>query len=346
MKKPLEKSKPLTASDLGREVQEGFQTNQLGKRLDRYGKARANALQFRDFLVEQQEHKLADALGECGNYAVFRDYFTVGQIRLSRFCTCKKHLICPLCAIRRGAKALRVYLARVEALMSSDALLRPFMVTLTVKNGLDLGERFRHLASNLRTYHRRRSRSRQTGEVLKAKSAVWSYEFTNKGNGWHPHIHAVWLCHEAPDPFKLSEEWRQLTGDSYIVDVRPIDMADPVAGFCEVFKYALKFADLPDRERLTAFYTLKGKRLQDSFGELRGLDVEPSDADELLEELPYIERFFRYVSGRGYVMTDERTVTPGGTSESEEDRMMVALMEMGWPDEKIVEFIRSRRAAA
>ena len=295
------KNKPLTVADLGGETQEGFQTNQLGKRLGRYGKARENALQFRDFLLSVDENKLADALGDCGNYATFRDYFTIGQTRLANICTCKKHLICPLCAIRRGAKALRVYLARVESLMSADALLRPYMVTLTVKNGSDLEERFKHLSGHLRTYHRRRSRLRQSGEVLKARSAVWSYEFTNKGKGWHPHVHAVWLCHEAPDAFKLSEEWRVLTGDSFIVDVSPMNMADPVGGFCEVFKYALKFSDLADQDRLTAYRSLKGKRLQDSFGDLRGLDVEPSNSDELLEELPYIERLFFYQRGVGYV---------------------------------------------
>ena len=189
--------------------------------------------------------------------------------------------------------------------MAADALLRPYMVTLTVKNGPDLDERFRHLAGNLRAYHRRRSRSRQSGEILKAKSAVWSYEFTNKGKGWHPHVHAIWLCHVAPDPFKLSEEWRQLTGDSYIVDVRPVDMSDPIGGFCEVFKYALKFSDLPNPERLTAYRTLKGKRLQDSFGDLRGLEVEPSDQDELLDELPYIERLFYFRRGFGYVEAEQ-----------------------------------------
>ena len=297
-----EKSKPLAALDsLGGEAREGFQRGQLWARLGRYATARENACQFADFLKGQDENKLAKLLDECGNYATFRDYFTVGEVRLSNFCTCKKHLLCPLCAIRRGAKALRVYLARVEALLAADALLRPFLVTLTVKNGPDLGERYRHLSGCLRTYHRRRSRSRQTGEVRKAGAAVWSYEATNRGNGWHPHVHAVWLCRESPDAHRLSAEWLALTGDSLIVDVRPMNMADPVGGFCEVFKYALKFSDLGDLDRLHAYKTLRGKRLQDSFGDLRGLDVEPGDADDLLEELPYIERFFRYVAGVGYV---------------------------------------------
>lgn len=288
-------------NSLGGESTEGFRSSDLAKRLSRYGSARENALQFRDFLRSVSEDKLADALGDCGNYATFRDYFTVGQIRLSHFCTCKKHLICQLCAIRRGAKAIRVYLARVKALMASDALLRPYMVTLTTKNGADLGERFKHLHGCLRAYHKRRSGQRQKGEVRKASAAVWAYEVTNKGNGWHPHVHAIWLCREAPDPFKLSAEWHALTGDSFIVDVRPVDMSDPVSGFCEVFKYALKFSDLSDHDRLTAYRTLKGKRLQASFGDLRGLDVEPSDADELLDDLPYIERLFYFRRGVGYV---------------------------------------------
>lgn len=37
---------------------------------------------------------------------------------------------------------------------------------------------------------------------------------------------------------KLSQEWHQLTGDSFIVDVRPFRQDDIASGFAEVFKYA------------------------------------------------------------------------------------------------------------
>ena len=30
----------------------------------------------------------------------------------------------------------------------------------------------------------------------------------------------IWLCHEMPDVARLSLEWLEITGDSYIVDVR------------------------------------------------------------------------------------------------------------------------------
>lgn len=315
MKADRRKGEALIAEALAGESQEGFKSSNLRKRLDRYGTARYNAVQFAGYLRAEQaaaecltdQHQLAKlvkALDDCGNYAWFRDYYTLGQTRLESICTCKKHLICPLCAIRRGAKALKVYLGRVQALRDADKSLAAYLVTLTVKNGDDLGERFNHLAGSLRYMHKLRHLHRGH-EVCKAKSAVWSYEFTNRGKGWHPHVHAIWLCHEKPDEFKLSEEWRAITGDSYIVDVRPLDDADPVGAFCEVFKYALKFSDLDNPLRLHAYKTLRGKRLQDSFGELRGLDVEPDDGDDLLEDLPYIRRLFTFMGEAGYVELEQ-----------------------------------------
>lgn len=297
------KGEGLNSESLAGEASEAFKSDGVGARLARYGRARENALQFREYLIAQGEHPLAEKLKDCGQHVTFREYFTIGETRLSKICTCKKHLICPLCAIRRGAKALRVYLDRVKQLVIDDPELRLYMVTLTVLNGADLAERFNHLNKRIRYMHKLRHLGRGF-EIEKASSGVWSYEFTNRGNGWHPHVHAIWLCHDEPDKYELAREWETLTGDSYIVDVRPINLADPVGGFCEVFKYALKFSDLDNPDRLHAHKVLRGRRLQDSFGQLRGLDVEPSDQDELLKELPYIERMFRFFQGVGYCETD------------------------------------------
>ena len=73
----------------------------------------------------------------------------------------------------------------------------------------------------------------------------------------------IWLCSEAPDAHQLSREWEALTGDSFIVDVRP--MYGEIDGFLETFKYALKFSDLELSDNLHAYKTLKGKRLINSF---------------------------------------------------------------------------------
>ncbi|MFG4936873.1 hypothetical protein ACF0DY_32410, partial [Pseudomonas aeruginosa] len=67
------------------------------------------------------------------------------KIRLHAASFCKQHLICPLCAIRRGAKSLAAYLARYEVIRAQHPHLSPYLVTFTVKNGPDLAERFEHL---------------------------------------------------------------------------------------------------------------------------------------------------------------------------------------------------------
>ena len=187
--------------------------------------------------------------------------------------------------------------------MSANPRLKASLIGLTVKNEEDLAERYNHVTGSHRKYLKRRKGARQHGEIRKASAGVFSVEFKRGNNSgkWHPHIHAIWLHEEELDKYALSREWHETTGDSMIVDIRPLDLSDPVGAFCEVFKYAVKFSDLADADRLHAYKTLRGRRLLDSFGELRGLDVEPSEIDDLLEELPYIERFFRHVRGTGYV---------------------------------------------
>ena len=103
------KGEALNSASLAGETNEGFRTDGLFKRLQRYGSAKENSFQYVPYLRSVGEEGLADDLANCANYATFRDYFTIGQTRLSRICTCKKHLLCPLCAIRRGAKGVRVY---------------------------------------------------------------------------------------------------------------------------------------------------------------------------------------------------------------------------------------------
>jgi hypothetical protein len=52
----------------------------------------------------------------------FRHYFTIDKVRLHGASFCMKHLLCPLCAIRRGAKALKAYLDRWEVIQVEKRL--------------------------------------------------------------------------------------------------------------------------------------------------------------------------------------------------------------------------------
>lgn len=307
------KKTPVEASILADVAFTGVdEAENFGDRLARYGQAHARSLAMLEHLrgaPSVEATKTATGLASCGNYLHFREYFTVGKVRLHNASFCKQHLVCPLCAIRRGAKALGAYLARWQVIQGERPDLKPYLLTLTVKNGEDLAERQAHLTRSLkRLMHHRRdfnagTRGAPWTELCKAEGAVYTLELTNKGNGWHPHCHMIALCPSAPSQSALSAEWHRITGDSMIVDCRPIT-GDPSEGFMEVFKYAVKFSDLSLDDNWHAAQVLKGKRLLNSFGLFRGVEIPESLLDEPLDSLPYWDRFYRFIQGE-YQFTGE-----------------------------------------
>lgn len=275
----------------------------LPRRVERYSKAKRGALEVGQYMAGLPDlQRTAQRLATCGDYLVFRHYTTVDLVRLHGARLCMKHLLCPLCAIRRGAKALAAYLERWEAIRAEKTALRPFLVTLTVKDGPDLAERFQHLNRAQHELWKRKHR-RRGSSLDGVAGAVWSYE-VKRGSGsglWHPHLHMIALAEHEPDQAQLAAEWRNITVDSHIVDVRPIDQADQVSGFLEVFKYAVKFSDQPPADTVHAFRTLTGKRLLASAGCFRGVEVpdDLTDAPGDLEGLPFVTLFYRFLGG-GY----------------------------------------------
>lgn len=274
----------------------------LPKRVDRYSKAKKGALDIAEYMATLSKHQAtAKRVHGCGDYLLFRHFFTIDAVKLHAASFCMKHLLCPLCAIRRGAKALGAYLDRFETIKRTSARLKPFLVTLTVKDGPDLRERFKHLHDSQRELWKRKQRRR--GSVLDGvEGAVWSYE-VKRGNGsglWHPHLHMIALAEVAPDAERLSREWHQVTRDSFIVDVRPISQDDPASGFVEVFKYAVKFSDQEPADTVHAWQTLAGKRLLGSAGCFRGVEIPEDLTDDPGDYLglPYVDLLYRYLSGR------------------------------------------------
>lgn len=308
------KKTPVGASLLADRAHTGVldEAELLGERIARYGQAHARSVLMLEHLrgaPSVEAIKTAAGLASCGNYLHFREYFTVGKVRLHNATFCKQHLVCPLCAIRRGAKALGAYLKRFEVIQEQRPDLQPYLLTLTVKNGPDLQERQAHLAKSLRRLMDRRRyfnagiRGAPWTELCRAEGAVYTLELTNKGNGWHPHCHMIILAASKPSQSVISEEWHRITGDSMIVDCRLIT-GDPAEGFMEVFKYAVKFSDLTLSDNWHAAQILKGKRLLNSFGLFRGVHIPDSLLDEPLDELPYWDRFYRFLGGE-YRFTGE-----------------------------------------
>lgn len=308
-----DEKKPSFAVSLAGDTKEGFDdAAALPERLNRYAQAHHRALLMASYIRAAQVHKknIASEIEQCGTHLTFRDYFRLGKIRLHAMHSCKKHMLCPLCAIRRGAKSVKAYLDKLEIIKADSPQLKAFLVTFTVKNGENLLERFNHIHRSLKAYHQQRNHAyqglRTPVQACLASGAVWSYEF-KRGSGsglWHPHVHAIWLCEEMPDQAKIREEWKAITRDSHMVDVRPFhNQDDVVGGFLEVFKYALKFSDMPLEQNWEGFETLQGRRLIGSFGTFRGVQVPESMTDESFEDEPFVELFYQYVGGAGYTLT-------------------------------------------
>lgn len=305
-----QKENPLGLDALAGESSKGADdASGLPSRLDRYSRAHHRALDMANYARLNGHVKEAGSLSSCGQYLLFRDYYEAGKVRLHAAKFCRRHLLCPLCAIRRGAKLVQRYQSRLQVIQNEKPGLHAYLVTVTVKNGEDLHERFRHLKKSMgRMTQASRSYLRGKGphvEISKSVATVGSYEFKRgKGSGqWHPHVHMVWLCHEAPNAEKLSSEWLHFTGDSYIVDVRPFeDQDDVLGGFLEVFKYAVKFSDLPLEDNWHGYETLQGRNLVFSLGSFRGVEVPVELTDEDLDDEPFVELLFHFVRSAGYTL--------------------------------------------
>lgn len=307
----------------------------LPSKLQRYSIARVRALEMEAYLrtichdlnhsVKDQQlaHKAASKLCNCGEWIALRHYWKVDQVRLMAGEFCQQTKLCPFCALRRGARNMSEYLKRYEFLMAENPHLKAFLVTLTVKNGPNLLERMNHLRT---CYRRLINGRRQTksgngwgrNPFAGVYAGVASFEVTNSGKGWHPHVHTIVLAEHQPDQASLSDYWRRTSGDSYICDVRPLDQDKAVAGFCEVFKYSMKFQGMALSDNWRAHLDLKGFRLLMGFGEFYGVKLPKHLTDDPLEDQPYVDMFFRYLAGSQSYSYDRNfnqaklRLTPGG----------------------------------
>ena len=262
------------------------------------------------YLATKSAHKLS----ECGNYLLFKNYYTVDEIKLAKMRVCNQHLLCPFCASIRASRSIQRNAPRVSEILRQNRKLKPVLLTLTVANGKDLSERQNHLMESFRTLIKRRQdwlkKGRGYNQFCKLQGGFYSYEntYNEKTGEWHPHLHIFGVLEEWIDHEELSETWHEITGDSYIVDIRRVRKHKELGygkAIAEVCKYALKFGDLSVEKTWEAFMVLKGDRkvglrLSGSFGLLRGIkmDDEATTDDDLQEDLPYLEMVYKFVFGK------------------------------------------------
>lgn len=310
-------------------------------------------------LMAKRFGHFANLLSGCANYLLFKHYYTLDKYKLSGLKTCKKHMLCPFCSAIRASKQATAYQEKMVHILKENPKLKPVFVTLTVKNGDDLKERFNHLKDSFKTYQSRRrdwlKKGRGYNEFCKAHGIVYAYEITNNGKGWHPHLHMILLVDDWIDKDKLSDEWKAITGDSFVIDVRrvrpskvdvdtmEVKQEDYSEGFMEVFKYAMKFTELTHYQIWIAHETLSptGRltRLQGSIGLFRGVQVPDTMTDDVIaDNAPFMLILYKFLKGAGYSVEFMQDVPLGEVSM---DNLGDALAEYNATGEVLPSYIVS-----
>lgn len=292
------------------------------ERLQKYSGAKKHTNKVAKYILDHDGvlYKEAEALQACSSWLIFRHFYTASKYKLIGGCTCKKHLLCAMCALRRSAKTVKEYESKIRQVLTENPGLSPVLLTLTVKNGPDLDERTQHLdqAVTRMIANRRFAKAggRHTTAFRTIHGGAGAFEF-KRGSGsglWHPHIHMIALVPAETDlldlEWNISEEWRKQTKDSFNVDITRIDMGSEESRFgaiCEVFRYALKFGEMEVKDQVHAYRILKGRRLVRAFGSLRGVQV-PEDLHESIEDelklQPYVDLVYEYSKSKGYFLSD------------------------------------------
>jgi len=191
----VEKTPAWNAERKGGAVPSSFKTTELSV------EKRDNAVWSRELFVEQtsqekdqlearllqeEAYDLATVLQSCGSEMrlVCQECTAVRVVRVG----CKKRW-CPCCAPGLAAKRVKKYQAAVLAMKW------PLHVTFTItnKHALEAAD----LVALLKAFRRLRQRRIWKCTV---RGGFVSLEITNRGKGWHPHLHVVADC-----------EWLSLT---------------------------------------------------------------------------------------------------------------------------------------
>jgi hypothetical protein len=111
---------------------------------------------------------------------------------------------------------------------------------------------------------------------------VWFFQlkFNKSTEQWHPHIHCLVAGQYLPHG-RLKQLWFKITGDSTIVDIRPVKDLEGCS--TEVARYATSPADITavNLERAQEiFYATKHRRICGSWGSGKSITLKPAPQDD------------------------------------------------------------------
>lgn len=201
---------------------------------------------------------------------------------------CGMWQLCPMCCRRRG-RIQAAELTRHIELVPKKAGFAWRMITLPIKTNRDHLAAVRRIGKNFAQLWR--SYLKRPGAA-----AFRSLEFGSlKGN---VHLHCIYYGPYL-EQAELSRRWHQVTGDSYVTDIRLIRGS---GGISEVAKYAVKMFDCSAKKLVTFWEAIRGRHTTQRYGELRGLRSRPEAEYDLTCELCDSTRYhYTRVDPRGFL---------------------------------------------
>jgi len=145
-------------------------------------------------------------------------------------------------------------------------------VTVTLKSSFDsLEDQVKRLYDSFKILRRKKLWKESV------RGGVWFFQLTmnQTTKQWHPHIHIL-VDSDYISKKKLALLWKEITHDSYIIDVRKVEDAEKAA------EYVARYATIPGEilkcsvaHGAAMVIGLKGLRMCGAFGSAKGLALRP-----------------------------------------------------------------------
>lgn len=225
--------------------------------------------------------KQSSRLQACRKFAWFVQHKVTNKLRVMSS-RCKLRW-CPIC---RDVSRMIVTKAVDEWLAVQEY---PKMITLTLMHSDDpLQLQIKRLYDAFRKLRRRAYFQRLiTG-------GVWFFQlkFNQRTEQWHPHIHCLVAGKFLPHA-RLKSLWHEITGDSYVVDIRPVKDLENAS--TEVARYATSPADIsavPLEQSLEIYHATKNRKICGSWGTAKKVTMKPTKQDDVDDWIKVADFFF------------------------------------------------------
>jgi hypothetical protein len=255
-----------------------------------------NEWQAKNVTLKAEREKIADVLLNAGRYDEQSKVRYCGEDVVAFKADCCSdtvaypmscgHRLCPVCMRRRSARlSVKVmnfiegawFLVPVKGEKGKRErkyikMKHPVLITLTEKNVPSLDKKY---FSGLRG---RVTKLRHRAIFQKCVGGFYGIEVTynSETKTWHVHVHMVADTPYIPQD-KLSDEWLDITGNSFVVDIREIK--DPEKASKEVAKYIVKPGNFLKNPKLIDEFlnAVKGARLVSTFGYYHNIKFEDNN---------------------------------------------------------------------